>query len=121
MPQSIADLEQHNRLGFSYSRAVEGWPLLDGDTMVDMPVNGNLRISDGESLRQAALTGLGLARLAAFQVQADIAAGRLLPVLETANPGDREEIHALFLGRSGPLPARVRVLLDYLAKHVRIA
>ena len=51
------------------------------------------------TLRQLVLGGLGMARLAAFQVQDDIAAGRLLPVLEEANPGDLEEVHAVFLGQ----------------------
>ena len=61
---------------------------------------------------------MGLARLAAFQVQADIAAGRLLPVLEDANPGDLEEVHAVFLGQGGYLPLRVRAFLDFLVENV---
>ena len=65
--------------------------------------------------------GLGMARLAAFQVQADIAAGRLLPVLEEANPGDLEEVHAVFLGQGGYLPLRVRAFLDYLVENVDLA
>ena len=75
-------------------------------------------MSDGEALRHLVLAGLGLARLAAFQVKADIAAGRLLPVLEDRNPGDTEMVHAVFLGQGGHLPARVRVFLDYLADEV---
>ena len=41
-------------------------------------------------------------------------------VLEEFNPGDREDIHAVFLGRGGPLPARVRAFVDFLAEHVRV-
>jgi DNA-binding transcriptional LysR family regulator len=41
-------------------------------------------------------------------------------LLEQFNPGDREDIHAVFLGRGGPLPARVRAFVDFLAEHVRI-
>jgi DNA-binding transcriptional LysR family regulator len=43
-----------------------------------------------------------------------------VPVLEEFNPGDREDNHAVFLGRGGPLPARVRAFVDFLAEHVRI-
>lgn len=121
LPQSPRDLERHNRLGFSYSRALEGWPLLDHSAQVTIPTDGNVRISDGESLRQVAVTGLGLARLAAFQVTDDLAAGRLTPVLEAFNPGDKEEVHAVFVGRGGPLPGRVRAFLDYLVENVRIS
>ena len=65
--------------------------------------------------------GLGMARLAAFQVRDDLAAGRLLPVLEEANPGDLEEVHAVFVGQGGYLPLRVRALLDFLVEHVDLA
>ena len=83
-----------------------------------IPVNGNAQASDGEALRHLALAGLGLARLAAFQVREDIAAGRLVPVLEAFNPGDEEAIHAVYLGQGGHLPPRVRALLDFLAKRI---
>ncbi len=114
-PRTLADLEGHRRLGFGYARAVEGWPLLDGEEIRIVPTLGPVRASDGEALRRLALTGNGLARLAEFSVRADIAAGRLVPVLEGLNPGDREAFHAIYVGQGGPLPARVRAFLDYLA------
>jgi len=85
-----------------------------------VPNNGNALVSDGESLRRLAVAGLGLARLAAFQVREDLAAGRLQAVLEDFNPGDVEEVHAVFLGQGGPLPTRVRAFLDFLVETVRI-
>jgi hypothetical protein len=39
--------------------------------------------------------------------------------LEKFNPGDIEEVHAVFLGQGGHLPARVRALLDFLVAEVR--
>jgi DNA-binding transcriptional LysR family regulator len=120
VPKSVADLNDHNRLGFSYARAVEGWPLLNRNAQTIVPLSGNAQVSDGEALRQLALAGLGLARLAAFQVKADIAAGRLAPVLERFNPGDREEVHAVFVGQGGHVPARVRALLDFWVERVNL-
>lgn len=117
-PATIAELERHNRIGLGYTRSVEGWPLLDGGTNRSLPVTGNMQVSDGDALRHAALAGVGLARLTAFQVRADIAAGRLVPVMEAFNPGDIEAFHALFLGQGGPLPARVRAFLDFLVERV---
>jgi hypothetical protein len=43
-----------------------------------IPIGGNAQASDGEALRHLTLAGLGLARLAAFQVKDDVAAGRLV-------------------------------------------
>lgn len=118
-PMTPADLASHNRLGFTYARALEGWPLLDDGKVVQVALNGNARVSDGESLRRLAVAGLGLVRLAAFQVRDDIAAGRLVAVLEDFNPGDLEEFHAVFVGQGGHLPSRVRALLDFLVENVR--
>jgi len=120
MPTTPDELLVHNRLGANYVRAQAGWPLRhDGQDSV-MPVSGNAQASDGEALHRLALAGLGLARLAAFQVRDDIAAGRLLAVLEHCNPGDLEEVHAVYVGQGGYLPLRVRALLDFLAERVDI-
>lgn len=119
-PVRPADLAQHNRLGLNYARAMEGWPLLDDGKTINMATTGNAQVSDGESLRRLVLAGLGLARLAAFQVRDDMAAGRLQPVLEDFNPGDTEEVHAVFLGQGGYLPSRVRAMLDFLVEKVRL-
>ena len=119
-PTTPDELLAHNRLGANYVRAQPGWPLrYDGqDTVV--PVTGNAQASDGEALHRLALAGLGLARLAEFQVHEDIAAGQLTPVLEDCNPGDVEEVHAVYVGQGGYLPLRVRALLDFLVENVDV-
>ncbi|MCD7098095.1 LysR family transcriptional regulator [Stenotrophomonas sp. MMGLT7] len=119
-PASPDELAQHNLLGLNYTRAQQGWPMRQGGVDSLVPVTGNAQASDGEALHRLAVAGLGLARLAVFQARADIAAGRLLPVLEEFNPGDSEQIHAVFVGQGGYLPLRVRALLDFLVEHVAI-
>jgi len=121
VPATPDDLQRHNLLGANYVRAQPGWPLRDGDGHTVFPVVGNAQASDGEALHRLAVAGLGLARLAAFQVKDDIAAGRLTPVLETFNVGEVEEVHAVFVGQGGYLPLRVRALLDFLAERVSIS
>ncbi|WAX92759.1 LysR family transcriptional regulator [Aminobacter sp. NyZ550] len=118
MPRSADELKRHNLLGPSYARTMPAWPVLQGGAVVDVTPTGNVQASDGEALRELALAGIGLARIAAFQVRDDLAAGRLANVLEEANPGDIEDVHAVFLGNGGPVPARVRALLDFLAETV---
>lgn len=120
MPTHPDQLAAHNLLTTQHRRARPGWPLRQGEDERMLIPQGNAQASDGHALHQLALAGLGLTRLAAFQARADIAAGRLLPVLDDWNPGDIEEIHAVFVGQGGHLPLRVRALLDYLAEHVRI-
>jgi DNA-binding transcriptional LysR family regulator len=73
--------------------------------------------ADGERIVRL----VGLARLAAFTVRDDVAAGRLVQVMEAFNPGDKEVFHALYVGHGGPLPSRVRALLDFLADKGKIS
>lgn len=120
MPTHPKELLGHNRLGPNYPRAQAGWSLRENGKDIVLPISGNAQASDGEALRRLALAGLGLARLAAFQVRDDIAEGRLTPVLEHCNPGDVEEVHAVFLGHGGHMPLRVRAFLDFLAARARI-
>lgn len=119
-PNTPDELLAHNRLGANYVRAQSGWPLRHCSQDIVVPVTGNAQASDGEALHRLALAGLGLARLAAFQVRDDIVAGRLMPVLEDCNPGDVEEVHAVYVGQGGYLPLRVRAFLDFLAEKVDI-
>lgn len=119
-PKTIADLEHHNRLSFGYVRAVDGWPLKSGGETVVVPPVGRVHASDGEALRRLALGGSGLARLAVYTVRDDIAAGRLIPILEDFNPGDTEAFYAIHVGQGGPLPSRVRALLDFLAERGKV-
>jgi DNA-binding transcriptional LysR family regulator len=119
-PKTPRDLERHNVIGFGFARTVDGWPFVDHGAELLVTPHGNVKVSNGEALRQLVLGGLGLGRLATFQVKDDLAAGRLVPLLEAYNPGDRDSVHAVFLGAGGQLPSRVRAFLDFLAENVRL-
>ena len=117
-PRTPQELEAHNRLGFSYRRTIPDWPLRVDGKAIDMPIAGNVRAGDGETLRALLIAGVGLGRLSLYHVQSDIDEGRLTPVMEEFNPGDIAPIHAVYLGKAGRLPARVRALLDFLVANV---
>ena len=119
-PHTPEELKAHNRLGTSYRRAVQDWPLSVDGRFVGMPIVGNVRVADGSALRRLVLDGVGLGRLSLYHVQADIDAGRLVKVMEEFNPHEMEPIHAVYLGKAGRLPTRVRALLDFLVANVRL-
>ncbi|MFT4120717.1 LysR family transcriptional regulator [Bradyrhizobium sp.] len=120
-PKTPADLADHRGIGWTFPRAIRGWPFKRGDrTEEAMPLPA-ARASDGEAARRLALGGVGLARLALFHIGPDIDSGRLVPVLQNYNPGDREDIHAVYVGHTAPLPARVRAFIDFLAEHVQVS
>lgn len=117
-PRRPQDLEAHQRIDFSYRRRVPDWPFKVAGRAIDVPVRGSVRTADGEAMRQLAIAGAGLARLSRYQVQRDLDAGRLVAVLERYNPMDAAPIHAVYLGKVERLPARVRVVLDFLVENV---
>ena len=120
-PLTPADLDSHNRMGFGFVRHIDGWPFVDAEgRAVMVPITGNTLVSDGEAMRLMTLAGAGISRLARWHVAADIAAGRLVTLLEDFNPGDEEATHAVYVGQGRHLPARVRAFLDFLAETVRL-
>lgn len=114
-PAVPEDLHQHNCLSFNFRRAEPIWPFRkDGEEFV-LNVSGNIEANNGETLGQLAADGIGIARVGAFSVASEIADGRLVPLLEDYNPGDIEEIHAVFAGGAN-MPARVRAFVDFLVE-----
>lgn len=111
------DLARHNCLTFNFRRSEPIWPFrVDGRDVV-LNVRGGIEANNGETLGQLAVAGVGLTRVGAFSVADHLAAGRLVPLLEPFNPGDVEEIHAVFVGGAN-LPARVRVFVDFLVAEL---
>jgi len=120
-PRTPAELTSHNLLAFGFVRHIDGLPFVDAEgAPVMVPIAGNAILSDGEAMRLTTLAGAGIARLARWHVEPDIAAGRLVRLLEEFNPGDEEQTHAVYVGQGKHLPARVRAFLDFLAKTVRL-
>jgi len=117
-PQTLDELSRHNCLAISSAGSQRGWTFALGEQergrIVTMKVSGNMVCNDGTVLHAWALEGRGLAWRSMWEVGADIAAGRLVPVLEQyAAPGN--DIHAVFAQRRH-LPLRIRVFVDFLRR-----
>lgn len=117
-PQVPEDLHDHNCLNFNFRRTEPVWPFRKEGRDYALTVHGNIEANNGETLGQLAIAGVGITRVGNFSVAEDLAAGRLVPVLEAFNPGDVEQIHAVFVGGAN-MPARVRVFVDFIASKLR--
>lgn len=115
-PQVPEDLEQHNCLNFNFRRVEPVWPFRRANEHFTMTVKGSVEANSGETLQQIALDGVGIARLGNFGLGRALAEGRLIPLLEPFNPGDREVFQAVFVGGTN-MPARIRLFVDHLAEH----
>jgi len=117
-PKQPEDLSEHNCLRFNFRRAAPDWPFCRDGRDFSLKISGTIACSSGEALAQMARLGAGIARIGAFTVVDEIERGELVPLLEDFNPGDREPIHAVFVGGS-TMSARVRVFVDFLLEHHR--
>lgn len=115
MPETPDDLHNHNCLNFGFRRAEPVWPFRRDGVDYALKVRGAIEANSGETLAQLALDGVGIARIGNFSLGDAIAEGRLVPLLESFNPGDKEVFHAVFVGGSN-MPARVRAFVDYLVE-----
>lgn len=113
MPQTPDDLVRHDCCRLVRGRRVfDTWAFRDGDRRRDVRVAGTLTTSSGEVLHDWALTGKGLALKALWDVQEDLAAGRLVECLAD-HWCDEIDLYAVYLSRKH-LPPRVRVFLDFI-------
>ncbi|MGE1084678.1 LysR substrate-binding domain-containing protein [Pseudomonas shirazensis] len=112
VPHQVSDLSEHCLLGFSSLDSLNQWPLRhpDGDSWRIRP---QLTASSGETLRQLALAGQGIVCLSHFMTHEDIRAGRLQVLLNEANNGYRQPIHAVYY-RNTQLALRIQCFLDFI-------
>ena len=83
VPQSPADLQQHNCLHYPRSQDTPVWSFTQAQAPepVNVPVRGSLAANNSEALREAALAGAGVALLPDFSAQDALRKGQLVPVL----------------------------------------
>ncbi len=86
VPQSPADLQQHNCLHYPRSQDMPVWTFSPvkaarGRETTNVPVRGSLAANNSEALREAALTGAGIALLPDFSAQEALRKGQLVAVL----------------------------------------
>lgn len=117
MPSHPRDLAAHTVLFYTNTRPRGVWRFThpaEGQTAVK--VAGPLQANNADVMRPALLAGLGLARMPDFLVWDDIAAGRLQVALPDWS-GEPLVLH-LVMPPSTIRPARVDLLIDFLARHV---
>lgn len=116
-PKTPEELSQHRCLNFNFRRSLDEWPFRVEGQVIHLPVHGGMLTNNGETMRQLTIAGMGISRLGMFHVAEDLRAGRLEEVLNEFNPGDKEEIHAIFSSQRY-MPPRVRAFIDFLVERV---
>lgn len=114
--QHPQDLLAHDLIGFSQTQHLNMWPIqVQGKAFGARP---KIKASNGETVRQLALEGAGIACLSRFLVQDDIKAGRLTALFEDQIELHYQKIHAVYYLQEH-LPKRVRLFIEFLAEKLR--
>lgn len=109
-PKKLADLERHNCL---LAGAQDVWRLEGPEGQVQARVKGNIRSNSGEFVREALLSGLGIALRSTWDVGAELEAGQLQVVLPDYRGSSSVSIFAVYPCREF-MPNKVNVFIEFL-------
>jgi DNA-binding transcriptional LysR family regulator len=115
-PKQLSELSDHNCLRHELYPYGDEWHFVDRKgAPASVRVSGNLITNSGETLRRAALQGVGICLAAGFIVADDLEAGRLIRLLPDYR-GVELSMNAVYPHRHH-LSAKVRSFIDFLAHH----
>lgn len=121
-PTTPQDLLAHSCLHYPRAHDVPAWTFDATDPAcaserVTVPVSGPLAANNSEALRDAALTGLGIALLPNFSAQSALQAGKLVQVLPQWKPvgAFAEQLYAI-RPYAHHVPRAVSAFVEYLRR-----
>lgn len=115
-PKNVSDLMQHTLLGFNQPESLNEWPLLDAEGQ-PFHIRPTIRSSSGETLRQLALQGAGIACLSDFMTRNDRKEKKLQLVLQRQTLDVRQAINAVYY-RNTALSSRIASFVNYLTETI---
>jgi DNA-binding transcriptional LysR family regulator len=80
-----------------------------------VPVSGRVQVNNGQALRSAALSGLGIVMQPAILLEADVRAGRLIQLFPAYELGSRA-MHVVYLPERYRSP-KLRSFIDFVIER----
>ncbi|WP_407048312.1 LysR family transcriptional regulator [Methyloraptor flagellatus] len=112
VPRTVDDLAGHVCLA---AAPQDHWRLEGPAGAVAFRPVGPIHTNSSEVVREALLSGLGIALRSTWDIGPELAAGRLVVVMPGYRASRHVAVHAVYPTRRF-LPAKVRVFIDYLAQ-----
>ena len=116
-PEHPEDLARHQLLLYTLADDWNELRFRKGTETIVVPASGALNANDGQLIRAAALDSLGILAQPAYIIHDDLAAGRLVRVL------DDWDLPHLTMNLAFPtkafLPAKTRLFIDFLVEDFR--
>ena len=116
-PEMPADLSNYNCLRYTLITAAREWRFKGPRGEISVPVVGNLEVNHGGAMREAAVAGLGIARLPHFLVADALTSGALVALLpEFRLPPIG--VHIVYPRGAAPLP-KVKAFIETMGAALR--
>ena len=116
-PRSADDLSTHDCITFSALQPTDRWVLSDGAKQKRVRVRSRLQVNTAEAAVDAAIAGVGIARVLSYQAAAALSDGSLRAVLLGS---DSHEFPVTLLHREERLAlAKVRMFTEFAADALR--
>jgi len=116
IPTAPSDLQHHNCIRQRFASGVlQPWVFEQGETNLEVQVDGSLVVSDGDLAMRAALDGVGIARLPINRVEEGIAQGLLVALFEDWRP--RSVGFYLYYSSRRQVPEALKAFMAFLRVH----
>ena len=117
-PATPEDLQNHSCLVFSGVADADQWPFIEDNQTRFVGVNWRVRINNSDALRQAVLSGLGIALMPSWQFP-DLWENETLETLFDEAEKPSMPMYAVYPSRRYT-PAKVRAMIDFLQHEISI-
>jgi DNA-binding transcriptional LysR family regulator len=117
MPRHPRELRDHACVSFEGLDSPSQWIFSTGRTTLPVAIQSRLAVSTAEAAIDAAVAGVGLTRVIAYQVAALCRDGLLSCVLEEFEPEVRPV--SILYAAQGRLPLKARAFLDFTSPRLR--
>jgi DNA-binding transcriptional LysR family regulator len=111
-PQTIEDLKHHRCLP---AHNKDAWRLEGPEGPLSLRPEGMLVTNSSEVIREAVISGLGIALRSTWDIGRELQDGRLVHILPAYEGSRNVTLSAVYPSRQF-LPAKVRLFIDYLAE-----
>lgn len=118
MPNSVDKLHKHTLIGFSQLEKHNIWPVSDSNGEL-LHIKPDISASSGETIRQLALAGQGIARLSDFVSKQDRESGQLIEILPSEIKEIRLPVYAVYY-RNSLLSTRITCFLNFLHEKIQV-
>jgi DNA-binding transcriptional LysR family regulator len=117
VPKTLADLAAHDCIGFDLLTTAEAWTFEQGKSEISVPISARLTVTTAEAVVDAAISGVGIARVLSYQAAQALRDGRLALALVDFEP-EPWPVHLVYTG-GRMLPLKLRAFLDFAAPRLK--